>query len=377
MTTAEILTGLTNLIVGIAIATWEIFTEAAPYLFLGFGIAGLLHALIPDEKIVSYLGASAGKVRSVVNAAIAGVPLPLCSCGVVPTAISLQKRGATKGATVSFLISTPETGVDSVAITYALLDPIMTIFRPIATLVTAISAGIVENLLVKDNINTDAQPHPLPLNLQTIPLVTVSGDEDVSCSCSGTCSVPTPQGQSFSQRIYGSLKYAYVELLGDISKWLIVGIVIAGIISYAIPESFILAYLGGGVGSMLVMLIIGIPLYICATASTPLAAAFIAKGMSPGTAFVLLLAGPATNSATITMVAKFLGKRSAAIYLASIGTFSIAFGLLLDFIYVKLGIEATSIVGHASEILPDDVKTLFAILMLPLIANGIYHEMRE
>ena len=376
MTLAEMLTNLTALIVGIAGATWEIFAEAAPYLFLGFGIAGLLHALVPDEKIVSYLGASAGKVRSVVNAAIAGVPLPLCSCGVVPTAISLQKRGATKGATVSFLISTPETGVDSIAITYALLDPIMTIFRPLATLVTAISAGIMENLLVKDN--TGAQTRNLPLNLQTIPLATVSEDEDdVSCSCGGACSTSAPHGQSLSQRIYGSLKYAYVELLGDISKWLMVGIVIAGIISYAIPESFILSYLGGGVGSMLVMLVIGIPLYICATASTPLAAALIAKGMSPGTAFVFLLAGPATNAATITMVTKFLGKRSAAIYLASIGIFSIAFGLLLDFIYVKMGIEATSIVGHASEILPDDVKMLFAILMLPLIANGIYHEMRE
>ncbi len=376
MTLAEMLTNLTALIVGIAGATWEIFTEAAPYLFLGFGIAGLLHALIPDEKIVSYLGASAGKVRSVINAAIAGVPLPLCSCGVVPTAISLQKRGATKGATVSFLISTPETGVDSIAVTYALLDPIMTIFRPLATLVTAISAGIMENLLVKDN--TGAQTRNLPLNLQTIPLATVSEDEDDgSCSCGGACSIPTSQGQSLSQRIYGGIKYAYVELLGDISKWLMVGIVIAGIISYAIPDSFILSYLGGGVGSMLVMLVIGIPLYICATASTPLAAALIAKGMSPGTAFVFLLAGPATNAATITMVTKFLGKRSAAIYLASIGIFSIAFGLLLDFIYVKMGIEATSIVGHASEILPDDVKMLFAILMLPLIANGIYHEMRE
>ena len=360
---------ITNLIVGIAGATWDIFAEAAPYLFLGFGIAGLLHALVPDEKIVNFLGASAGKVRSVINAALAGVPLPLCSCGVVPTAISLQKRGATRGATVSFLISTPETGVDSVAITYALLDPIMTVFRPLATFVTAVSAGILDNLLIKDKSS-------IPTNLQTIPLATPA-DEDASCSCGGACSISAPQEQSFSQRIYGGIKYAYVELLGDISKWLIVGIVIAGIVSYAIPENIILSYLGGGIGSMLIMLVVGIPLYICATASTPLAAAFVAKGMSPGTAFVFLLAGPATNAATITMVAKFLGKRSAALYLASIGIFSIAFGLLLDFIYLKMGIEASSIVGHASEVLPDDVKTLFAILMLPLIANGIYHEMRE
>ncbi|MDF1534805.1 MAG: SO_0444 family Cu/Zn efflux transporter [Methanosarcinaceae archaeon] len=360
---------LTTSIVGIAGATWDIFAEAAPYLFLGFGIAGLLHAFVPDEKIVAYLGTSAGKVRSVVNAAFAGVPLPLCSCGVVPTAISLQKRGATRGATVSFLISTPETGVDSIAITYALLDPIMTIFRPLATFVTAVSAGILDNLLIKDKSS-------VPTTLQTIPLAT-SYDENTSCSCGGACGIPTPQGQSLSQRIYGGIKYAYVDLLGDISKWLIVGIVIAGIVSYAIPESMITSYLGGGIGSMLIMLVVGIPLYICATASTPLAAAFIAKGMSPGTAFVFLLAGPATNAATITMVAKFLGKRSAALYLASIVIFSIAFGLLLDFIYIKIGIEASSIVGHASEVLPDDVKTLFAIMMLPLIVNGIYHEMRE
>ena len=364
---------LTTSIVGIAIATWDIFAEAAPYLFLGFGIAGLLHALVPDEKIVAFLGTSAGKVRSVVNAALAGIPLPLCSCGVVPTAISLQKRGATRGATVSFLISTPETGVDSVAITYALLDPIMTIFRPLATFVTAVSAGILDNLLIKDK---DKDKNSAPTTLQTIPLATPPG-EDASCSCGGACSIPTQQGQSLPQRIYDGIKYAYVELLGDISKWLIVGIVIAGVVSYAIPQSMITSYLGGGIGSMLIMLVIGIPLYICATASTPLAAAFVAKGMSPGTAFVFLLAGPATNAATITMVAKFLGKRSAALYLASIGIFSIAFGLLLDFIYLKMGIEATSIVGHASEVLPDDVKTLFAILMLPLIANGIYHEMRK
>ena len=375
MTPAEILAYLPTLIVGIAGATWDIFAEAAPYLFLGFGIAGLLHAFVPDEKIVAYLGASAGKVRSVVNAALAGIPLPLCSCGVVPTAISLQKRGATRGATVSFLISTPETGVDSVAITYALLDPIMTIFRPLATFVTAVSAGILDNLLIKDKDKGKNKNSALT-TLQTIPLATPPS-EDASCSCGGACSIPTQQGQSLTQRIYDGIKYAYVELLGDISKWLIVGIVIAGVISYAIPQSMITSYLGGGIGSMLIMLVIGIPLYICATASTPLAAAFVAKGMSPGTAFVFLLAGPATNAATITMVAKFLGKRSAALYLASIGIFSIAFGLLLDFIYLRMGIEATSIVGHASEILPDDVKTLFAILMLPLMANGIYHEMRK
>ncbi len=133
---------------GILLASWEIFVEAAPYLIFGFGVAGLLNILVPDQKIVEYLGSSAGKVRSVINASLAGLPLPLCSCGVIPAAMSIRKRGANRGATLSFLISTPQTGVDSIAITYALLDPIMTVFRPIATLVTAILAGLADNLLI-------------------------------------------------------------------------------------------------------------------------------------------------------------------------------------------------------------------------------------
>jgi len=260
---------LTDIVTGIAGEMWMIFPDAAPYLFLGFGVAGLLHIFIPDEKIMDYLGASAGKFRSVINASIAGIPLPICSCGIVPTAISLRKRGATRGATVSFLISTPETGVDSIAITYALLDPIMTVFRPIAAFVTALAAGITNNLLIKDVNPT-------------------SSEEAASCTCS-TCSTLS-EDPSFAERIYAGIRYAYLDLLGEISGWLIVGILLAGIISYAIPESSSHNYLGGGLASMLIMLVVGIPLYICATASTPIAAALIAKGMSPGTAFVFLLA---------------------------------------------------------------------------------------
>jgi len=348
---------------GVSIETWRLFEEAAPYLFLGFGIAALLEMVVPEEKIVTHLGASAGKFKSVLKASLAGVPIPLCSCGVIPAAISLKKRGASDGATLSFLISTPETGADSIAITYALLDPIMTVFRPLAAFVTALGAGVANNFLIRE------EKKPAQENLISLSPSTDTSDCGASCICSIEKNTIE---EGVKQKIAGALRYAYVELLGDIAKWLIVGLVLAGIISFMIPEDLIRNYLGGGAASMFLMLLIGIPLYICATASTPLAAALIAKGMSPGTAFVFLLAGPATNAATITVVTRFLGKRAATLYLATIAIFALAFGLLLNFIYFRLGIEATSIVGTASDMLPDYVKTFFALLLTILIAYAFY-----
>ena len=358
-----------SVVLGILSESWGLFEEAAPYLFLGFVVAGLLHALVPDEKILKYLGKSAGKFRSALNASIIGIPLPLCSCGVVPTALSLKNRGATKGATLSFLISTPETGVDSIAITYALLDPIMTVFRPIASMATALFTGLAENIIGEKR---ESKKSLLSSENGSIALMQAPACSDSSCSCHSETDID--ENASILIKIKKALKYSFVELLGDISGWLMVGILIAGIISFAIPDEMVGDYLGGGVFSMILMLVIGIPLYICATASTPLAAALVSKGMSPGTAFVFLLAGPATNAATITMVTRFLGKRSAALYLSMIAVCSLAFGLLLDMIYFRLGIEASSIVGNASEVLDPMVKTAFALLLIPFIINGIYKQ---
>ena len=439
---------------GILLESWEIFVEAAPYLIFGLGIAGLLNILVPDQKIVDYLGASAGKVRSVINASLAGLPLPLCSCGVIPAAMSIRKRGANRGATISFLISTPETGVDSIAVTYALLDPLMAVFRPLAALMTAILAGLADNFLIgeesgKQNNKKQETPgkkagvlavstligasvqgktytlssctssscncdKPADLNEKTEPVSTIVKDIEVkpsgtklleinnkpvegmrklflanpgiqenssSCGC-GICGCEEKETgndgenkdsenkDSVKARLIKGIKYAYLELPGEISKWMLVGILFAGIISYAIPENLIQNYLGGGLGSMLVMLSVGIPLYICATASTPLAASLISKGMSPGTAFVFLLAGPATNAATITMVARFLGKRSAALYLGVISLCALGAGFLLDWFYLKLGISAVATMGTAKELLPEDLKLGFAVFLLPLMLYG-------
>ncbi|MEZ5334520.1 MAG: SO_0444 family Cu/Zn efflux transporter [Methanolobus sp.] len=364
----SLLNSVLTIFVGIIIESWKLFEEAAPYLFLGFAVAGILHVLVPDEKILKYLGKSAGKFRSALNASLLGIPLPLCSCGVVPTALSLKNRGATKGATLSFLISTPETGVDSIAITYALLDPVMTVFRPIASMTTALLTGIIENFMGGRKEASHEKKNILMM--QSAPACS-----DSSCSCNS--GIVLEDTAPMGRKIIEGLRYAFVELLGDIAKWLLVGIIIAGIISYIVPDELVGDYLGGGVFSMLIMLVVGIPLYICATASTPLAAALISKGMSPGTAFVFLLSGPATNAATITMVTKFLGRRSATIYLTMIAVCSLAFGLLLDAIYFGMGITASSIVGSASSVLAPEIKTAFALLLIPFMVYGVYKQKKH
>lgn len=445
----EFLSFIPTLFSGILIASWEIFVEAAPYLIFGFGAAGVLNVIVPDQKIVDYLGSSAGKVRSVINASLAGLPLPLCSCGVIPAAMSIRKRGANRGATLSFLISTPQTGVDSIAITYALLDPLMTIFRPLATLATALLAGLANNLLIEEESDkkgskkqentgkkteilavstlvgasaagskcsssscgcnaaevseTEKKELPalnalpskaMPLELKTgpgkekLPLTLSPATREpesktTSCGC-GHCGQENKEKGSeerskgsVKEQVLRGLKYAYIELPGDIAKWMLIGILLAGIISYAVPETLIQEYLGGGIGSMLVMLVVGIPLYICATASTPLAASLVAKGMSPGTAFVFLLAGPATNAATITMVVRFLGKRSAALYLGVISLCALGAGILLDWLYLKLGVSATATLGSAGELLPEGIKIGFAALLLPLMLYGSFRRGKE
>ncbi|RQW06223.1 permease, partial [candidate division KSB1 bacterium] len=316
-----------------ALACWETLVEMAPYICLGFLVAGILHIFVHSQTIAKYLGQ--GRIRSVIYAALLGIPLPLCSCGVLPTTAGLKKQGANNGAAMSFLIATPETGVDSIAVTYALLDPIMTIFRPIAAFLTAITAGISENFLGKS------------YQEQTIHPAVDQGCKVDGC-CSGEDCPPEEHRRhhSFSEKLRAAVRYGFGEILNDIAKWLLFGIAIAGAIMIAIPDDVLQTYLHGGIHSMLLMLLVGIPFYICATASTPIAAALILKGVSPGAALVFLLAGPATNAATISVVYGMFRTRATAIYLGSITVCSVVLGLLLDEIYNSLQISAAAIAGN-------------------------------
>jgi len=266
---------------------YRLMSEMAPYLLLGFLFAGLLKGFFPADRVVRFMGRR--NFRSVFNAAVLGVPMPLCSCGVIPTAISFFRNGASRGATTSFLISTPQTGVDSILATYAMLGLPFAVIRPVVAFITGIIGGMANNLFVK-------------------------GQEEVQ----GYKTVVGGEHLTFVQKIKQILTYGFGELLEDILKWLLIGLAAAAFLSLVIPDSFFSQYVGNQWIEMLVVLAAAAPMYICATGSIPLAAVLLMKGMSPGAALVLLMAGPATNIATMMVISKTMGKKTFFVYLGSI-----------------------------------------------------------
>jgi uncharacterized membrane protein YraQ (UPF0718 family) len=313
-------------------------------------IGGVLKTFLSAAYVARHLGT--GRFSSVFKAALFGIPLPLCSCGVLPTAASLKKQGANNGATTAFLISTPESGVDSISISYALLDPIMTVARPIAAFISALLAGIIENTLNPPLSTYSPAPQSCPV--------------DDCCSDEHCPPDKHSRHHSFSEKLLAGLRFGFGELWGDLAGWFLVGILLAGLITVLVPEKAITTYLAGGFEAMLLMLLFGIPLYICATASTPIAAALILKGVSPGAALVFLLVGPATNIASLSMLTGMLGKRATSVYLISIAVSALGCGLLLDWVYQIIGIEPQAIVGQAGEIVPYPVQLISALLILAL-----------
>lgn len=295
----------------------------APYLLLGLTFAGILHIVFKKELIVKHLGDN--NIMASAKAAVLGVPLPLCSCGVIPTALSLRKNNASEGATLSFLISTPQTGVDSIIATYGMLGPVFAVFRPIAALLMGIFGGVITSILGNDatiqkNTNTIAKKK----------------ENDFSCT---VCPDTEKHSHSLIEKIIAMVKYAYGSFLDDISIQLVVGVIISGIISYFLPDDFFVNYVSSGILGMLIMIVAGIPLYVCATASIPIAATLMMKGLSPGAAFVFLAVGPATNAATITLIANVMGKKIVAIYLSVISIGAIISGYALNFTFDVINID--------------------------------------
>lgn len=334
-----------DIILGVLRESIYLLGEMAPYLLFGYFVAGILKVLVSQEKIVSFLGS--GKITSSINASILGIPLPLCSCGVIPTAIALRRQGANVGATLSFLISTPTTGVDSIFATYSLLGPIFTAFRVGVSFVAAVLCGIIANFFITDTQNIS----------------------NVSYECTGGCCATENKSDSLMKKIRNILHYGFVELMRDTGKWIIIGIVIGGAISYFIPNEFIERYLGSNLTSMFLMLIIGIPIYVCATGSIPIAAALMLKGMSPGAALVFLVSGPASNSVTITVLAKELGKKAIYLYLLLISITAIAGGYILNLIWPYDTINYLNQIP--GKILPYWLKISSAVILVALIGNAL------
>ncbi len=337
----------------IAQNVWDIILDSSFYILAGFLLGGILHIYIPTEKVRQILGKKG--FASVVKASLIGLPLPLCSCGVVPTAYSLRQKGANREATLAFLIATPETGIDSVALSYALLDPLMTVYRPIGALITAIVSGTAELLFGRKDAET--------VNVQTAP-----------AACTSECLPPanSQASEPLRSRALQAIQYAFGNLLGEVGNWLMAGIILAGLVGALVPESYFERYQQYEVLSLLAALLISIPLYICSSCSTPIAAMLILKGISPGAAFVLIIAGSATNVATIIAVGKMLGKRSMLVYLACIFMLSLSLGLLLNWIYQHFAINIYAHMGSGSELIPQSLRLLSALVFLALMLN-IWH----
>ena len=335
---------MSEIIHTIAQAFWDNLLDMAPYLLFGFFVAGVLYVLIPAAMVERHLGGRG--IWPVVKAAAFGVPLPLCSCGVIPVSASLRKHGASRGATAAFLLSTPQTGVDSIMVTLSLLGPVFAVFRAVAAFLTGILGGMLIDIFDPAG---KGDRHP------------TDAHEDDDCAVGS-------KGQGPWKALGRMLSYGFVMLPRDIGKSLLIGLVLAGLIAAAVPADLAQAA-GTGFLGMLVMMALGIPIYVCATASVPIAAALMAKGVSPGAAFAFLVTGPATNAATIAVIWKTMGRRTAILYLISVAVAALGFGALLDLIYVKTG--TASLPQHVHEMLPHALKLASAIVLLSVVGVAL------
>lgn len=325
---------------------WNLVIESAPWLLIGYLLAGIIKQVIPSEWVHKQM-AKPGFV-SIVKGALIGAPLPLCSCGVIPTALAVRKAGASKGATSSFLVATPETGVDSISFSYAVLGPVFAIARPIAALTSAIIAGVLVNTF--DNEEEVAEP------------------VKAESSCCHSKQQEQPEAElSLGEKMISAVQYGYGRMISDTAKWLVIGLVAATIITAVVPQSFFLQW-GDGLLAMIVMVIVGLPMYICATASTPVAAGLLFAGVSPGAALVFMLTGPATNIATMGVIKEQLGMRSLIAYMTGVIVTAIACGLILNELYAAFGWQLQISMMEHGESYPL-WRQLAAVLLCALLAR--------
>ncbi|KZN46374.1 SO_0444 family Cu/Zn efflux transporter [Pseudoalteromonas luteoviolacea] len=416
---------------------WQLFVVSAPWLMLGLLLAGLLNVFIPKNFLQRHLGKEG--LWTTVKAALIGAPMPLCSCGVIPAAIGLRRAGGSKSATTAFLVSTPETGVDSISVSYALLGPFLAIIRPIAAVASAITAGL---LVGRDNRVTEpletahsaekssgccgSKKHAAPpmeqasccstdsttvssavMQAETCASVVVETsccatkqptvpdcahhhsqkeEAQTSHSCCETdiepkkteacCSAGTPVVPSFGNKLWQATKFSCNKLLSDTMVWLLIGLFFAALVQTFVPTEF-LAQWGDGILAMLVVILISIPMYICATASTPIAAGLLLAGVSPGAVLVFMLAGPATNVATIGVVAKELGQRAVAAYIVAVIGVAIVFGFLTDYLVIQFGFEVAPMIGHEHEVLPNWLSQMSALVLAALMLRLFVIDLKQ
>lgn len=382
---------------------WHLFLLSAPWLMLGLFIAGLLNVYLPANFLNRHLGKEG--LWTTVKAAFIGAPMPLCSCGVIPAAIGLRRAGASKSATTAFLVSTPETGVDSVSVSYVLLGPFMAIIRPIAAVCSAIVAGVLvgkdselqqvqstesdKESTKADSCCSSKQPKPVTTTSccsKEAPAKPAQSccsskesqpiqEQQQSCSTEKAAPIqksccsseqPTKAVESRFSKMKRAVSFSCNKLLEDTMIWLMIGLFFAALVQTYVPESF-LSQWGNGILAMLVVILISIPMYICATALTPIAAGLLLSGVSPGAVLVFMLAGPATNIATLGVVGKELGKRAVFAYLIGVIGTALAFGFLTDYLVAQYGFVVAPMMGEEHEVLPHWLSLAAGIVLAILI----------
>ncbi len=332
----------------------------SPYLLLGFLLAGVMHVFVPSSLYSRYL--SGGNFRSVLYSALFGIPLPLCSCGTIPTAMSLHREGASKGATVSFLIATPQTGVDSIIATYSLMGLPFAIVRPVAALFTAIFGGLMVNRFASEGRKVQTQTKVEGKTLR----------EEMG----------EIMQRGWGRNLWGVLKYAFFDMMQDIGKWLVIGLIVAGLITVFVPDTFFNTFKDNTLLSIGLVLAFAIPMYLCATGSIPIAVALMLKGLSPGAALVLLMAGPASNAASILVVGKVLGKRTMLIYLLSIIGGATVFALGIDYLLPQEWFAAPlkqlhTCCAEGSSVLNIGATIVLGLLLLNALVQRFFRKPKE
>ncbi len=336
-----------DFIIETATQGWLVLGQMAPYLLFGFLAAGVLSVLISPEWVERHLGKPG--LGPVLKASLYGVPLPLCSCSVIPVAVSMKRHGASSEATTAFLLSTPQTGVDSIAVTYALLGPVFAVFRPLTALLTGLIGGSLVRWFGESESDDAREAH-----------------RQESAACAEACCAEA----THTSKLTRILKYGFVTLPKDIGPALLIGVLIAGIMSALVPEDHLAEYIGGGALSILLMMAAGVPVYVCATASVPIAAGLMHMGGSPGAALAFLIAGPATNAASFTTIWKALGGRTATLYIITVGASALGFGLLLDWLVPIADMSLPGITSGAHA--HSDGVWLYHVAAVALLAVIVY-----
>ncbi|NTV05731.1 MAG: SO_0444 family Cu/Zn efflux transporter [Chlorobiaceae bacterium] len=348
---------VTTIFSNVLLASWGVLLESAPFVLLGFFIAGLLKAFLPENFVANHLGGN--RTGSIIKASLFGIPIPLCSCGVLPAAAGLKKQGAGKGAIASFLISTPETGVDSIAVSYALLDPLMTVFRPLVAFFMAIATGIAVSFSGKQHDNEDVAPAD---NMSA----------QATCASPCCCSHIKKKKMTVEDKLKNGMNFAFGDLLKDVGLWLFIGILLSGLISVFVSPEMVSRYLSNEYLSMAFMLVLSVPLYVCATASTPVVAALALKGISPGAALVFLLVGPATNAASLPVIFRLLGRKATVIYLLVIVVISMLAGVFINALYGYLGYDISNWVNKGVHEEGGIVSMAASVVLVLLVLKSFF-----